>query len=60
MVVIDNDLIAEVMISKLCRRDIYLIDHKTNEKIAIDDELNNSIKDYYERKVIEHGNKEVM
>lgn len=60
MTIIDSDLVPASLIEKLKRRDIALLDNRTNEVILIDNKLNDTIKSYYERQVKEHGNKEVM
>ncbi|MGL4761869.1 MAG: hypothetical protein ACRCWG_10515 [Sarcina sp.] len=60
MTIIDSDLVPALLIQKLKRRDISLIDNKTNEVILIDNKLSDTIKSYYERQVKENGNKEVM
>lgn len=49
----NTDGVMRAMVNKLERRDICFMDHKTNEKIAIDYELNMKIKKYYEDKLKE-------
>lgn len=51
MNVIDSDGVAKAMINKLERRDLCFMDYKTNEKIAIDYELNKKIKQHYKSKL---------
>lgn len=52
------DGIAKAIIKKLDKRHICLLDYKTNEKIAIEYELNQVIRKYYEKK--QNGTKETL
>lgn len=50
-IVLNSSGVAKVMLKKLEKNNICLIDYKTDEKIAIPYELKKIIKEYYKKEL---------